>query len=525
MSPFEVRVRGVGCGIYSSYSKGRHVLKFTPAHCKQYSNEVAVITGLIANVKLGKEAQWKLDCYWKLAAMILHDDPLLKMSDSWVFVLKKKHLFDVHHLPDISHCIRGMVLRNPPKSIYMDLLEYSLPYVKHNRLHLPSADHIADDEIINIMRTLLASCLGVFPHAKRFPTWDIRLKLLVSFDYMFQSFTKGEMWNFCNENVAGMRLAMIEFFVYTVNHNMPAEVEFLKDVFNIKMSVSALFENILFIIDNHRQTSFQSDILSWPDVCCSAATSVEKCNRLCKGRQAKRSSAHCSRVSELDIAIFDRAMKMPRFKHVSYARSEHDLSIEALYTVQCLHSLVQVYTLPVNLMREQIAAFLNCLHESDFSAHQSSILQVCLRCPQTRGKLPKMRIMGEKGVCCDRCRSEKTVASVNVLGRIVRVCDTYYYYCRFCNSVHEWKYNSNEFYSCDSQVPRVKAAALKSKCVMCLRQSHAHMAVFDDNLGCMHNVPLCRTHTPLDFQQRYIYNIPTLLHAMRSKLKSVSKQC
>lgn len=176
-----------------------------------------------------ENTQVRLDMYWRLYYYIQINHPWLELvPDVRFFKVSPRDVFSVNSLVDIGHEIRCMVMHNNTRSTLFDLIEYSLPYVKHNRLHLPNVDRIEFSVLCQIVQIMLATCIGTFSHSTRRPIWECRVRLLAFFDDLLSNRTKQDLWEFCNDNILIMRISLIEYFVYFVKNQMPAEHETMR---------------------------------------------------------------------------------------------------------------------------------------------------------------------------------------------------------------------------------------------------------------------------------------------------------
>ena len=69
--------------------------------------------------------------------MLVHDHPLLRACHWKNCVTQLRDTFQVSHLVDIGTHVRHMLMGLTPCNQLGVLLQYSMPYIKHNRLSFP----------------------------------------------------------------------------------------------------------------------------------------------------------------------------------------------------------------------------------------------------------------------------------------------------------------------------------------------------------------------------------------------------
>ena len=455
--------------------------------------------------------------YWRLYYLIQTSHPWLELcTDVRFFKVSPRDVFDTNSLVDIGHEIRCMVMQNSSRSTLFDLIEYSLPYVKHNRLHLPNYDRIDFSVLCQIAQIMLATCIGTFSHSTRRPVWDCRVRLLAFFDDMLSNRTKQDLWEFCNDNILVMRISLIEYFVYFVKNQMPAEHENMRMSFENSLSMTHMFDNIIFTLNMFRQNAFCEPTFTWKQVNSLASICIEKCNRMCKGKQRKRRPQRTLKRLDASHDLIKSALLQPMFAHVEYVMDRpSDFVRNAL--MYKIHRLIHVYALPHNLAVQQKQIAQHSIIQGKMRSLQYMFMNVCLACPlDTAHPDTQMRVHNSTSVACERCHRSDTVVNVNMLGRLLNIHGTYYYYCPFCRSVKKWTGSGCEFRQC-VHASGACARRINTNCIFCNRNNTEIMRVLDDELGLMQTLHLCKSHMPLEHQLPYIYNFETFLLALSHK--------
>ena len=132
-------------------------------------------------LKRNQDVQAELDRYVFVWHMIKKKHPMLTEQNIDVFILKECDVFGVSHLPDLGRDIRSIFDSSKERTFVMNLIDYSMPYIKHNRLSLPPITQITHRELSGLMKIILGCLVGIYPHCNRRPTWEIRVRIFVKF--------------------------------------------------------------------------------------------------------------------------------------------------------------------------------------------------------------------------------------------------------------------------------------------------------------------------------------------------------
>lgn len=509
-----------------SESKGRNNTKMLESLKKQV---LATIHNIHQDLKQGLDVQQELDRYIVVYKLIVDKHPVLTSENLMSFVIRKEHVLNVSCLPDIGQDIREMFFPKQHKNLILYLIEYSLPYIKHNRLSLPNIENMSYESIISCSQIILGCLLGMFPHCKRRPTWVVRVEIFFFFHNMYTNSTMDVIYKFCNDNLALLRVSIIEYFVYFLQTNMPVEnvqnEAFVKDC---SIDIQALYDNILFITDAFRQSSLQKQF-DMTVINESAIAAVEKLNRLCKGKtgRSQKKPKHAMKqfhdyFASCNEVQIQKIMNLPQFSHCFYIQHlQSDLrDLNSILYAKQLQQHVTVQTLPYNIVKEQYRAFQQKLSTQGILGLESMYIHGCLLCMCNSSKAfcsssLTIRFNEKNHVTCDQCRSSKYMFKINLIGRLARVFDAMYYFCRFCCKVHNWRYDGSEFFACPYASNREFSAP--KKCLFCDKPQCESMNVLDDRIGVIQNVKMCRWHMPHEHMKPFVYNLDTLWKCVEAK--------
>ena len=487
------------------------------------------------NLKRNQDVQAELDRYVFVWHMIKNKHPMLTEQNIDVFILKECDVFGVSHLPDLGRDIRSIFDSSKDRTFVMNLIDYSMPYIKHNRLSLPPITQITHGELSGLMKIILGCLVGIYPHCNRRPTWEIRVRIFVRFHDLCSSGKKRSLYEFCQNNIALLRVSIIEYCIYFISTNLPIELQCNENLFESRWAMNFVFDSIYFNVDNFRQLALQKQC-DWKSINECAIVAVERLNRVCKGkltRVIRKTARHDGFVKNTGVAniinrygdgFVEMAFNLPRFANVQYARSliGKSFSFELLRDISVVTSVVSTIALPANLKNAQIEAYRNYITANGPLATQCAIVSFCVKCASMRQKstsILSMRCGSNDVVSCGLCKCTQHIIKVNMLGRIVKIFEKYFFFCPICFNVHEWQNDGREFSNCDAAWKFSETMCAKN-CCLCQKQFAEILPVFDDRLGIIQHVRLCKWHCPDESNYPFMYNLECLWNFVREKIKT-----
>jgi len=491
--------------------------------------EVAsVVCGLHDQMNMGIDCQQEIDRYLLYAYMSASKCSLLLLAPRETFILAQGDVLACHHMYDIGQYVRKTMLGVNSNELMLRMIQYSMPYVKHNRLNFPHMSDLNTGDLMHLLNIVLGCCLGIFRKRSKRPLWALRVKLYAFFHRLVSMGNDADFYLFCQANLNVMRLSIIEYFVFFVESCMPVEKQVLCYVFGLEDDIDDIFRQFSAIIDNFRFMALQKETMNWEDINSSAQVGIEKCNRVAKGKVHAQNHHPDNTKLGTDKQLVLDALASPRFSHPSYAFIVPQLrsfGSHRLANIKTIQEHADVYTLPVNITRMQAVAVQRGLLSDSNATLNCLDMHMCFRCSLEDSDptiSSKIRSSGSHVVFCEKCHSSEFMVAVCMLGRILRLRKKRFYFCVTCMHVHEWKSTGHEFNRCCMQQSTVFAVKCRS-CALCERTtSLSSIDVLDDLLGVRHHITLCGRHFPLQFQLPLIYNIPSLVHAIKSKLNRYS---
>lgn len=478
-----------------------------------------LITEMHASSDANAEMHAEMDRYWFAMMLIAIKSPLLKKMGWRRFVLSRTHVFGIQDVMDIGPYVRKLSMNRAISSdIMCRIIQYSLPYVKHNRLNFPRYKDMSMHVLVGLVHMVLVLLLGLcFPSSKK-PVWHIRFSVLTYIQTLLSNGSQYDLYLFCMHNVNIVRIAVIEYFVYFVQNNMPCEYDTLNLMFGTHCNVYVVFRQFCTNIDTFRVHALQVDKLCWSELNAKAHNVIEKCNRLCKSKPR----INVSKPSTFDKSNFELSLKLlhyPRFKHVFYYKMMHpSITMSDVSRMTFLHENIKPIALPAAIQQLQCRHVLAAM-DRDTKMYQHCLnVYVCFRClPSEQCINTNMRIDVHGQIFCNTCHQKDALFCINIFGRLLRIFRHIYYLCHHCLSVHEWHGVGSEFFLCP--VKRVVCKSRRLLCQICTRNIGVTThSVLDTNIGVMQTVALCQRHGPREHEHVWNHNLDACLECVKRRL-------
>ena len=474
-----------------------------------------------------KSVQFELDKVLPLCNM-----PCDYQEKWWhLMILDDDQVFQANLLPDIGRIIRRLLIRWSEDSVLYRLYQYSMPYIKHNRLNFPSMYRVSTADLVHMMQVMLGTCLGIHERAEKTPTWTCRRQLMCFFEYMLAYGSHADLYVFCSEQLGLLRLALLEHYMSFIEQNMPVEMQLIQTLLQTSYDACKVHRTVFYITDNFRQAALQNNVLDWELIANRAQQAVERCNRTCKAMPSTRKTSKPSLHLQVSKRTFNVAFNSERVVSLHLQKKamstvvspEHGLQSMSLVDVVQIHNVqsrVKRFVLPQHIQRMQIEHLNAMVHQNGLLTDiHTTFMHCCLNCHATLNALDKsMRTSMFSQAVCSYCNSSDFVCKISVLGGLVQVYNTYYHYCIDCNTVHSWNSTGSEFSRCALHKCSLKSTSNSGTCVMCSRVCHVStLNVLDSQLGVMQQLRLCNRHFPQQQHIPFIYNIASFYAIMQLK--------
>ena len=485
----------------------------------------SIVEDLLRKQNLRTVDQCEIDRYIIPYILALNQDPILKSVSLSDLIAPRNCTFNVQHLPDIGIYVRCMLIDYRVENVTYDLLRYSMPYIKHNRLCFPEQKDVTWDTLVGLLRIQLATCIGLFYDQSKKPVWSIRVQLVALFMKVICAGSPMVAYIFCASHLALLRISMVEYYMYFVQTNMPVESQLQYRLFGTDSNTNHIFRQMRNIIDAFRQGMFQCDVLDWSLMNARAQSTMEKCNRTCKS--TTRVAAHTDTpMADISPHIMRTALSTPKFAHSSYALMSHLIdpvsngckAWSLMAKIQEVHSLIEIYSLPFNIVTQQCRRLEHQITTDTAPLCNACFMYVCVKC---KNSLPDkhLRFGPNSRIFCNTCLDDSFMLQINMIGRLVKVQNKYFYLCPYCVRIHAWTSVGYELSSC---VKSAQEAVTQKGCTICTRtNSISRHLVLDSQIGVMQPVLLCSRHTPYSTEMKFVHDLGSLIRAIQSKYKKM----
>lgn len=465
-----------------------------------------MITDLLAQEKKGIDVLLELDKHLTISLL----PPSLQMLCLEKIHIQDFHLLNASAVDDIGYIIRDIMVRKYSNGVLFKLYQYTMPFIKHNRLNFPPMRYVSRSLLKHLMQIIALTCLGLHRRECKKPTWHIRRKLFKFFTHMHTHGTLKDIYIFCHHHNYLLRLALIENFANFTNKHMALEIECICRNLDWTTYDHARTERLVFFIsDNFRTCAMQNEVLDWSLCEHKAQQAIERCNRSCKSQPLLQREHIQSLEKSIDGTVFAQLLTKPVFRKSELMQEMARGSMLATAIRWNMNKHIRKYALPLQVQNWQFSDTMQHVREpNQHSLWLRSRLHVCLKCNREHPDTKKnMRFDHEQNSVCVFCHSRDFVFVADTLGHLLKVYENYYYYCHICRQVHQWTGIGSEFFACHYQ----KKDSATRHCAVCFRTMHlSPQYVFDKRLGVMQSLFLCSRHNPAPAQMQYAYDLRSL---------------
>jgi hypothetical protein len=468
------------------------------------------IEQLMKQQKHGADVQVQLDTQLFISLLPIGMQPLFLDK---IKVLPA-HLLHPEQVDDIGYIVRDMLLNKQKHSVLGKIYQYTMPFIKHNRLNFPPMRYMSKSVLMHMLQTVSLACLGLYRPGAKKPTWNIRRQLFVFFSNLTTRGSLRDVFLFCQTHTYLLRLALMEHFMHYTKTKMMHEMQLLEQSSVQRYDFARLQRMVEYIADNFRMTSMQNETLDWALVESKAQVCVERCNRSCKTHPPPLIAPRKCLAESIDVGTFRHVLRLPSLLALDLAQSCHAHDMLLTAARWSVGKALRKFALPLLFQHEQFRHVQKMsLEVHNRTIVSRSLLYVCMRCnlqhPEAR---TDMRLHYPQLPICTHCNSNAYVCVANTLGHLVRVYHNYYYFCVACNKVHVWQASGSELFACaESRATQRTEAAQRRHCAVCVRtMCLLPVTVFDKKLGVMQSLFLCSKHCPSAAQMQYVYDLASL---------------
>lgn len=397
---------------------------------------------------------------------------------SWLYT-DPRDTIQYLRLPDLARFLARGITRQQWTGSSFEMVYYnSLPFLKKGRLFADPLQGAGGGELTACAHVLQASLFGLYGSCAKFPVFATRLGVAVLVRRLVTA-AGGELREFLSRVPNLLKLSFVEYVVNVIRDFCPSEISHY-------MTREAL-DNCHVVCtntcDSFRSEMLQTPISSWEVLDAKAGVLVERLARTCKMRcprqmpsappgarqlisSWRKNGDPCIRRRLLEQALATRVSSLPNaLREVVTDAGHEECGASRAGMLQALQGNVQCYPLPGNLVR----AFAPHVGESTPGRLlAASRLHACLACLNRMHGGPfsqRLRLDVETGnLNCAACKLDMPMVHIQLLGRLLRIGETYYYFCHRCFRVVQWEGDGTEFSGGGCRHGSEKRASAPSTC-------------------------------------------------------------
>ena len=254
--------------------------------CRQDTNAIhpsvaSCIDNLLKMHKQGHAVEAQLDVQLNVSLLPMY---LQELFTTRIHV-SADMLLHPEQVQDIGYIIRDIILHRQRHDVLFKLYQYTMPFIKHNRLNFPPMQCTSRVVLRHMMQVIALTCLGLYSPQNKKPTWNIRRQLFRFFTTLMTRGSLRDVYVFCLHNTYLLRLALMEYFIFFSSKYMMTELQLLLECSGLTYNPIRTKTLIEYISDHFRTAALQNELLDWSLIESKAQLAVERCNRTCKAQQ------------------------------------------------------------------------------------------------------------------------------------------------------------------------------------------------------------------------------------------------
>jgi hypothetical protein len=204
------------------------------------------------------------------------------------------------------------------------------------------------------------------------------------------------------------------------------------------------------MFDTFRRDIINTGLEDWYSMETKAASSIERCMRMCKFKMNKNALASISpHVDTFDFGSPVWGMYNAYGDTSVLARIYPDMKKSDIVLGNNIQTNIRTYALPEGVAKQQRNSMRDMFGACDSSMDAASYFHICTACVLNgKGFKNKLRMCGLTGkLLCNDCETD-SVLKINMLGIILRICNSSLYMCATCCNVHIWTGNGEDLTKC-----------------------------------------------------------------------------
>lgn len=511
---------------------------------KQYVTHITYVKDILGllhqRLNNGEKVQQEIDRYLLVCFLECTQSNIIQQCEYSSLVLSPTQVLSVSDLPDIGKYIRSIFTLSTAhcSSAMLKLVNYCIPFVKHNRLTFPTIQEFESTDLHNILQIVMASLMGLLPTSSKHPLFYNRVFIFGYMHTLMAEDSAVHMHVFCERNIHIVRLALMEYLLYFLQTHMPAEYELMATLFDISIDLSLMIVHLRMCIDNFRQLSLQTHMHGFTEINMQAQTCNDRCNRICKGKFRSHKRMHTKVGAKIVNPTAVRlALQAPLQTHVFHLHQmfPHQPA-HVLQEISRIQNSIKVHNLPANMAKAQREKLHSLMMHNSVTTLRSVYLHYCTFCQRQENIVDNMlRMDGNMCVRCNNCKQSEFMIKINSVGRFIVIGQQTLIFCYKCARIHAWhqccdkkttsvQTSISAVAQRDSRHQRVKNNNAY-QCALCFRTVNlCSIKLLNDDVGFMYDVLLCKRHMPLPWTIRNIVSIRCLTAEILFKREYYNKK-
>jgi hypothetical protein len=456
-----------------------------------------------------EDAERQINTYLLAAACANSRLENTRIKSRWL-IMRLNDAPQAANLPDLGQVLHRVMMRSPIPCSLSKVVEQSIPCFRHSMRVIPYTD--SQPVLISLV---MATLLGTYPMNAKKTVFGVRVEFFRRIHSLLTASPEAQT-RFCAENEPVVLLSCMEYVSRIGPVFFPVQHAFMT---SCDASTAAFMRRIPSLCDELRQALNEQGGMPWPVLRQTCFELVQKVSRFKRcHRSVQRIQQQPQTIQDSVVAHWEAPFLPSRREH-EYRLLASGLGLNQT-TIQYIQQSLGVWPLPKNLTGMQIRALLS----QDGATKRVSFLKthryVCMHCAvvQKNATWPKLRLnVSIQRVVCTACM-KPDIIHVNLLGRILWLHKTFYYFCPCCTTVQPYTgegitWRENE--GC-AHVPeaRSKSRRGKTQCLFCSEPAGGGTVERVDHLtGEMHSFHYCQRHMPRHEVLRDCHNVQDMRRA------------
>jgi hypothetical protein len=421
------------------------------------------------------------------------------------------------------------------QGICCSILQDSIPCLKRTKRRKETTwacEHAPTYDVIACLNILHGTLLKLYPNAAKQPTFTARVNLVHRLSMLLTSNFKQQL-DFLNTYPSLVKICFMEYTMNMFRDFMPCERKLI-----LAPEMLHLYETMgLLMCDNFRQDALVTGHETWESMDSLAEINIEKCMRICKFKMLRITEPKIKR--SLNCKLFDPSILQFRYIH-NYTPNLKELYQSSNETVTdyaiAVHENLMCFPLPSWVYKQQIQMMSKLHGACSYRYRAVQYTHICCVCAiNNKLNASKMRMCSITGeVNCVTC-PRGTVLKINMMGIVLKICNTSYYMCPICTNFTIWHADGHDL--CTDFIGNSEAEVSSNGCVCqcteylqhigkckppfrlcdaCINHRMAKHTILVPDLEekVMRQVHLCKRHVPTEYIMRDVFNSNDLKNAI-----------